>query len=122
MLEKVSVGHRSGVSPVLAGVRSQNQRNVRAWTVSKNGSFAVGRGAVMPAGVPLQAATANVAAMTPATAATGNRGVAAMTVAASVARCISGCCRHLRARLIRAQRTGRIEPGRSPRGYAARDE
>src|SRR5687768_2859927 len=120
MLEKVSVGHRSGVSPVLAGVRSQNHRNVRAWTVSRNGSFAVGRGAVMPAGLPLQA-TAN-AAKTPTTAATRNRGAAATIAVASVALSISGSSSPHVGRLIRAQRTRRIEPGCPPRGYAARDE
>jgi hypothetical protein len=35
-LEKLFVGHRSGVSPVFASVCSQNQLNVRRSTVSRN--------------------------------------------------------------------------------------
>jgi hypothetical protein len=42
MLEKVRVGQRSGVSPVLGSVTSQNHWNVRVCTVSRNGSFGLG--------------------------------------------------------------------------------
>src|SRR5207249_2907025 len=36
MLEKEGVGQRSGVRPLLGGVRSQKKLKVRCWSVSRN--------------------------------------------------------------------------------------
>ena len=51
MLENDCVGHRSGTNPLLAFVVSQNQSNVRRWTVSRKArSAVVGVNRLPPAG------------------------------------------------------------------------